>query len=281
VAYVAPLVVTHQPPDVLSSAVVLVPVLAGIGCLIARQVAHQRRQREELRRAEQWRAALTLTLAHDVRSPLSALQMALETLQQDGADLPTRTRASVIDMALNQTARMHRLTTGLLDLERVSSEGALKLDLRAVSLREAIDEAVTLVAADAAVELDVAPGLTAWADPQRLDQVLVNLFTNALRHGRPPVVVRAESGGSVTRIEVRDHGQGLPPGDTEALFERFWRAEGGRERGRGGAGLGLAIVAGIVDAHGGRVHAANAPGGGASFVVELPAARSQAALSRL
>jgi two-component system OmpR family sensor kinase len=72
------------------------------------------------------------------------------------------------------------------------------------------------------------------------------------------------------RLEVRDHGPGLPTDDSDALFERFWRAEGGRERGKGGAGLGLAIVAGIVAAHGGTVSASNAPAGGASFVVSLP-----------
>jgi two-component system OmpR family sensor kinase len=74
------------------------------------------------------------------------------------------------------------------------------------------------------------------------------------------------------RVEVRDHGPGLPTDDADALFERFWRAEGGRERGKDGAGLGLAIVAGIVSAHGGSVSAENASGGGARFVVELPAA---------
>jgi len=78
--------------------------------------------------------------------------------------------------------------------------------------------------------------------------------------------------GDDVRVEVRDHGPGLPPGDPAALFERFWRSEGGRERGRGGAGLGLAIVAAIVDAHGGQVEAADAADGGASFVVRLPAA---------
>jgi two-component system, OmpR family, sensor kinase len=73
------------------------------------------------------------------------------------------------------------------------------------------------------------------------------------------------------RLEVRDHGPGLPTEDTGVLFERFWRAEAGRERGKGGAGLGLAIVAGIVAAHEGRVEAGNAPDGGARFVVHLPA----------
>ena len=81
-----------------------------------------------------------------------------------------------------------------------------------------------------------------------------------------------ERAGDDVRVEVRDHGPGLPTSDAEALFERFWRSEAGRERGRGGAGLGLAIVAAIVDAHGGEVRAVNAPDGGASFVVTLPAA---------
>ena len=72
------------------------------------------------------------------------------------------------------------------------------------------------------------------------------------------------------RLEVRDHGPGLPAAEADALFERFWRAEGGRERGRAGAGLGLAIVAAIVDAHGGRVARRTPPGGGAVFTVELP-----------
>ena len=70
---------------------------------------------------------------------------------------------------------------------------------------------------------------------------------------------------------MRDHGPGLPGDSTQNIFDRFWRAEGGRERGKGGAGLGLAIVAGIVGAHGGRVEAANARGGGARFTVWLPA----------
>ena len=104
--------------------------------------------------------------------------------------------------------------------------------------------------------------------------MLGNLLRNAFVHtpeGTPIEVSLARVDGEV-RLEVRDHGPGLPTSDAEALFERFWRSEGGRERGRGGAGLGLAIVAAIVDAHDGDVRAGNAPGGGATFVVTLPAA---------
>lgn len=83
------------------------------------------------------------------------------------------------------------------------------------------------------------------------------------------------------RLEVRDHGPGLPDGDPAALFERFSRAEPGRERGRGGAGLGLAIVAGVVERHGGHVVAEQAPGGGARFIVSLPRAPESSQASEL
>ena len=99
---------------------------------------------------------------------------------------------------------------------------------------------------------------------------------NALVHTPPGTAVEVatrRNGAGLVEIEVRDHGPGLPPGeDPGLLFERFSRSEPGRERGRAGAGLGLAIVAGIVDAHGGTVDAANAPGGGAVFTVRLPLA---------
>ena len=112
------------------------------------------------------------------------------------------------------------------------------------------------------------------ADPDQLRQVLGNLLRNALVHtpaGTPIETAVTREGGEV-RFEVRDHGPGLPAGDPDALFDRFWRAEPGRERGKAGAGLGLAIVAAIVKAHNGRVHAANARDGGARFTVRIPVA---------
>ena len=128
-------------------------------------------------------------------------------------------------------------------------------------------------APDREIALAADADVTVMGDAHQLRQVLGNLLRNALVHtpAGTPVAVSVEPGPDVVRVTVRDHGPGVPTDDADALFERFWRAEGGRERGKGGAGLGLAIVARIVDAHGGSVSAANAPGGGAAFQVRLPA----------
>ena len=111
-------------------------------------------------------------------------------------------------------------------------------------------------------------------DPDQLHQVLANLLRNAISHTPPgtPIEVGLARERARAVLTVRDHGPGLPLGVDDRIFERFWRTEAGRSRGRGGAGLGLAIVQGIVHAHGGEVHAANAPDGGAVFRVLLPVA---------
>jgi two-component system OmpR family sensor kinase len=112
-------------------------------------------------------------------------------------------------------------------------------------------------------------------DPHQLHQVLANLMRNALVHtpAGTAIEVSVTCDEDAATLRVRDHGPGLPNGSGERLFDRFWRAEGGRERGRAGAGLGLAIAREIVGAHDGTIAAANAPGGGAEFVVTLPLVR--------
>lgn len=114
---------------------------------------------------------------------------------------------------------------------------------------------------------------TVSGDGHHLRQVVANLLRNALVHTPEdsPIDVTCEGRDGAVVFEVRDHGPGLPAGvSPQSVFERFWRAEAGRERGKDGAGLGLAIVAAIVSAHAGSVAARNADGGGAAFVVTLP-----------
>jgi two-component system OmpR family sensor kinase len=149
------------------------------------------------------------------------------------------------------------------------------VDLSALA-SDAVDDA-RATAPDRDIDLEVDGPVLVSGEPDRLRQVLANLLRNALVHtpAGTPIEVRVGHDAQGAVLEVRDHGPGLPTDHPERLFRRFWRAEGGRERGPGGAGLGLAIVAAIVDGHGGRVSAYNAPDGGALFTVALPASRTR------
>jgi signal transduction histidine kinase len=257
-AYVVPLVVTGQPSIVLGSAAVLLPIALGIALLIEAQARNVRYDRERLARIERWRAALVAALAHDVRSPLNAVQLVLEELR-DEADQHADER---IDRALRQVARITNLTAGLLDLDRIDSEGRLRLDLRPLPIREVVTEAVSHVRQDGvAVKID--PDLVLTADRDRFEQIVVNLVGNGLRHGKPPIAVRVTSDGRTGRLEVRDHGPGVPPARQARLFTRF-----GSDN-PGSVGLGLWIVGQLAQAHGGEAHYEDADPG-ARMVVTWP-----------
>jgi signal transduction histidine kinase len=266
-AYVAPLVVSHQPAEVIGSAVVFVPVTTAVAAVIAGRVRQLQLARAEVEAAEQWRASLMVTLAHDVRSPLTSVQMVLGILaDEDSADLTAEERKRLTDSALRQADRITRLAGGLLDISRVEN-GALRLDRRAVGVRAAAERAAGFMPASAGVRVDVDPGLAVEADPERLEQMLVNLMGNAARHGAAPIVVGAEAAGPDVRIEVRDHGPGVPEAAEGALFGRF--AAGGAQP--GSVGLGLWIVHEFARAQGGDAWYEPADPG-ARFVISLPAA---------
>ncbi|MBG0830897.1 HAMP domain-containing histidine kinase [Planomonospora sp. ID67723] len=262
-AYVTPLVLDERGAVVISGAALFVPAVMGVGALISQQIGYQRRDRDTIRRMERWRAALTATLAHDVRSPLTAVQFALETLDEED-DLPKAQRHEIVTMALRQAGRIRRLATNLLDAERVDSRG-LQLDMRPVRLSTAAEEAAGYLAAP--VEVAVDPGLTVLADPERLEQILVNLAANAIRHGSPPIVVSAgrEAPGMVA-VHIRDHGPGVPEEKRDQLFARFSSADTSPDS----VGLGLWITRELALAHGGDARYTPADPG-ACFTVVLPA----------
>jgi two-component system, OmpR family, sensor kinase len=207
--------------------------------------------------------------SHELRTPLSSIRGYAE-LHRMGAMDDTDTAMKRIE---EEATRMGILVEDLLALARLDEirdprREPVALDALA---RDAVSDA-QVTAPDRAITLDAPAVPTVLGDPDQLHQVLANLLRNALVHtprGTPiDVTVRDRDDG--VELVVRDHGRGLPPGDPARLFERFWRAEGGRERGRAGAGLGLAIVGAIVEDHNGAVTAANAPDGGAVFTVHLP-----------
>jgi|tagenome__1003787_1003787.scaffolds.fasta_scaffold20984437_3 two-component system OmpR family sensor kinase len=228
----------------------------------------------ERRESEERLRQFIADASHELRTPLASIRGYAE-LFRIGAARETTDTEKAMRRIEDESQRMGVLVEDLLTLARldeVREAERTEVDLTALS-RDAVDDAL-VTAPEREVALHANGPVCVLGERDQLRQVLGNLVRNALVHTPPgtPIEVSVDSAGGEARLEVRDHGPGLPTDDPDALFERFWRAEGGRERGKGGAGLGLAIVSGIVEAHGGRVSASNVEDGGASFVVRLPVA---------
>jgi signal transduction histidine kinase len=218
----------------------------------------------ELERVDRFRSRMISTLAHDVRTPLASVQGAAKTLLRLRGQLDPSEEEELLRGIERQATRLARLATGLLDLARLE-EGRLVLDLREVDLRAAVLEALSSADPERRIGVQVEPGIRLLADPDRLDQVLVNLATNCLRHGQPPFVVSASREGGWVLVSFADAGPGVPPERRAELFQPFRRGDAG-----GSVGLGLWIVRLLVEAHGGTVtYEPNRPRG-ARFTVRLP-----------
>ncbi|GGK83192.1 hypothetical protein Ppa06_42260 [Planomonospora parontospora subsp. parontospora] len=273
--YLVPVLAAGRGVLPAAGAMVFLPGMVLTGVLLARQtdrhhrdLAAVRRAHDEVQQADRWRAALIATLAHDVRSPLTTVQFALQTLEEDG-DLPGEQRTQIITAALRQTERIRRLAGDLLDAERVDAHGELRLDRRPVAVRAVAHQALEYLTCP--VSLEVGEEVAVDADPKRLGQILVNLVTNAARYGRPPVVISAgPATDGMVAIRVRDHGSGVPEVVRGVLFSRFSHTNTVPDS----VGLGLWITRELARAHGGDVTYSPADPG-ARFTVTLPAARSR------
>jgi signal transduction histidine kinase len=221
------------------------------------------RQRNDDERA---RRTLLAAIGHDLRTPLTALQAAVEALQ-DGlaADQPRYLRSMSRDIA-----HLRALVDDLFLLARIES-GQLDTDRDAVDLAELADEtleAMTPVATSRGVELrlEAAGRVQVHGGPEALGRAMRNLVDNAIRHAPHDghVVVRVDNGAGAT-VEVLDDGPGFDPELLPNAFDRFSRADPSRNRDTGGAGLGLAIAKGVIEAHGGTIWAEPGPGGRVAF----------------
>jgi two-component system, OmpR family, sensor kinase len=220
--------------------------------------------------------------SHELRTPLVSIRGYAELFRIGAARNPDETENAMRRIE-EEAQRMGVLVEDMLTLARldeVREPVRERVDLRQTAA-DAVEDA-RAVDPERSIELIADAPVTVLGDPGQVSQIVANLMRNALTHTPhgTAVEVRVSSQGDDAVLEVRDHGRGLPAEDPAELFERFWRAGAGRERGPGGAGLGLAIVAAIVEAHGGSVSASNADGGGASFVVRLPARQPAAVASR-
>jgi heavy metal sensor kinase len=237
---------------------------------------------ERLEEANERERRLVDDASHELRTPLANLKAELD-LARARARTPEELEAA-LRSASEETDRLARLADDLLVLARANG-GRLPVRRRPVDVAALIAATTETFAASAAsrgvaIVTEVEGTLRADLDELRLRQAIGNLLENALRSTPPggTVTVAAARDDGTLRIEVRDTGEGFPPGSLPGAFEAFARAEAARGGERGGAGLGLAIVRAVAEAHGGRVEASNAPGGGAIVVMDLtlvePATRS-------
>jgi two-component system, OmpR family, sensor kinase len=203
--------------------------------------------------------------SHELRTPLSILKAELELAVRQGRS-PQELRAA-LESAAEETDRLVRLAEDLLVIARLD-DGRLPLRPTEVDVGELLETVAARFAARASVRVGDGRGIVVRGDRQRLEQALGNLVDNGLRHGAGDVLLAARRREGKVELHVTDQGAGLAPDFIDRAFERFARADGARSR--GGAGLGLAIVAAIAASHGGSARAANLAGGGADVWIELP-----------
>ncbi|ADB32572.1 histidine kinase [Kribbella flavida DSM 17836] len=207
--------------------------------------------------------------AHELRSPIASLRTQLETARDSRR--PVDWEQVSADL-LAETVRMQALAEQLLLLARADA-GTLGWTKVAVDLDDVVDTVSGHPVTQTAVQLDIraVEPVQVTGDPVLLEQAVRNLVDNAVAHATRQVRVGLTVTGSEAVLTVDDDGPGIPPQHRQEIFERFTRLDGARDRDHGGAGLGLAIVADITQAHGGRVEVEDSPLGGARFRLRLPA----------
>jgi two-component system, OmpR family, sensor histidine kinase MtrB len=239
---------------------------------MAANLQDQIRRLEDLSRVQQ---RFVSDVSHELRTPMTTIRMAGEILHDSRHDF-TPSVARSAELLQNQLDRFESLLADLLEISRFDA-GAAALDLEPVDLRDVVSRAVeaSQPLADrrgsrVTIEGSETP-CVAVIDPRRVERILVNLAVNAIEHGEGrPVTVRLASSDDAVAVVVEDRGVGLREGESELVFNRFWRADPARARTSGGTGLGLAIALEDARLHGGWLQATGRPGQGSVFRLTLP-----------
>lgn len=230
----------------------------------------------DVRALEAVRREFVANVSHEFRTPLAIIGGYVETLLDGAIDDRAMTERS-LDTIRKHTERLNLLIADLLTISRLEHRRA-EIDPATVQLRELIQHVLEQLESrinERGAEIELALQVdTLEADPVRLEQVCLNLLTNALQYGaaqKPEVRISSRLLGSdEVEISFADNGPGIPYRDQPHIFERFYRVRKDRSRDAGGTGLGLSIVKNIAAAHGGRVSVQSTPGAGATFKIVLP-----------
>jgi len=239
------------------------------------QVVVALRDAEARRRAEANSSALISTVAHELRSPLTSVKGFSSTLLRRWDRFTDDQKRLMLQTIEADADRVTRLITELLDISRIDA-GRLEVRKQPVDIYGAIERHIERFVASGyerdrfALSGHESALPEVWADPDRLDQILANLMENAVKHGEGTVSLSVaptkQDDGEAVAVTIGDEGEGIPPENYPMIFTRFWH----RSR-RGGTGLGLYVVRGLVEAHGGTVSVGQAASGGAEFRFTLPA----------
>ena len=245
-------------------------MLAGDFNRMARELREAAAREREMDKA---RRDLVAAVSHDLRTPLASARALIEAVA-DGVTGDAEVEARYLAAARGEIEKLGRLVDDLFELSRIDA-GMLRLDLEEASLRDLISDTLSSFkprAEDKGVSLigEVSDGVDpVLASPPRLQRVLDNLLGNALRHTPPggEIHLRVEPGEDVVRVEVSDTGEGIAREDLPYVFDRSFRGERSRASGGddSGAGLGLAIARGLIEAHGGEIGVESQPGHGSRF----------------
>jgi signal transduction histidine kinase len=216
-------------------------VAARVAIAIERALLH-----EEVLELDELRMNFVSIASHELRTPAASVYGALATLVGRGDELSSETRDELLRVAFEQGGRLRRLLEQLLDLSRLDAR-AMDVDAKPIVLHRVLtDIANEALPTGAAIEIEVDPNLAVVADPLVLDRIVSNLLVNAVRYGKPPVVLAAEQRDRHLRVAVEDNGEGVPSELLPRLFDRFTRGTDAQ-----GTGLGLAIARAYARAHGG------------------------------
>jgi signal transduction histidine kinase len=212
------------------------------------------------------------TAAHELRGPATVLLAMSELLSADRSSLDEDTFNQMLDAIARQAHVLDRVTGDLLSSTQ-SQRGVLRIEVEATQVLPIATSAALSVAELEQLTLDCPPDVWVLCDPTRLQQMLGNLVSNAMKYGAAPIDLRARRVGAEVAISVTDHGPGVPEDFVARMFEQFSRASGSRVK---GLGLGLYLVRSLAEAQNGAVTFEPVPTGGACFTVTLPAAVARA-----
>jgi signal transduction histidine kinase len=236
----------------------------------ARLFSQEQAARRALEEADELKMSFIALAAHELRTPAAVIHGVVETLERRGDELEEAQRGDLEQMLRTQARGLKLLVEQLLDLSRLDAQ-AVPIEPTRIAVRERVEEVVKLAAGARAgeVEVRVPADLQALVDPDAFDRIISNLIANALRYGRSPIRVTAESDNGRLQVAVEDRGEGVPHEFVPRLFERFSRSDPSRRR-AGGTGLGLAIAQSYAQAHSGELRYRDAQPHGARFELVLP-----------